>query len=1066
MSTRNLTALTVLVCLFISNARTMSVASSYSPDAVRLPGPLEGDRCAPTIDRPNLPGHSTVPRTGHNNFSNLDWSAGRISIPTSHMRIPFIANEGQEHKDVRFYAQTYWGTVFVTHTGHIVYSLPATSDVSEDRSVALGERLLGRKRQRVEGVMPATAVISYFVGDDPADWRTGITTYHRVDLGEVYEGIQLQLEAHGNNVEKIFIVEPGAQPTDIRMQVDGVEHLTINATGELEAHTRSGLATFTRPVAYQEDTRGVRNIEVAYQVHGNEYGFSVGDYDRQIPLIIDPLLASTFLGGSGHDGAARGASVALDADGNVYVVATTRSLDFPTTSGAYNEEHSGAGQADVCISKLDSNLTTLLASTFLGGSSDELADRYLHIAVSGDGDVCVAGRTESPDFPTTLGAFDTAYDGGGDVFVSRLSSDLSTLLASTLIGGPERDTAGSVAVDGTGNVYVAGYTRSPAFPTTPSAYQPTHHGNGPLEYGGDIYIAKFTSDLSTLSASTFLGGNSLEDHGLVAPVPDGRIYVAGSTVSADFPTTPGAFNTTPPGTTAIFVSLLSSDLSVLHASTFVDGNGIDVGAGMTLDDGGNIYVTGLTTSTDFPTTPGAYSETYTGIGGHPIGDDVYVIKLDGELTTVLAGTYLGGTGWEHGWRVAVDSVGSVYVAGITTSLDFPTGGGSFQSRFGGGAVFYDSTRGGDGYVARLTNDLSTLSASTYLGTGGGDYLSALAVNGEGEVYVGGGTDASSFPTTAGAFDESYNGGSTTPFGGDLFISKLDGLLSGDCNGNGIPDICDVDCLAADGECNVPGCGGSEDSDENGRPDECCPLSAPPEPDLLPTTGNPVNQKVRYLSFNAGDPGLTQAVRVTFKNLPPPYDTWNDVEMWVQEPATYCEHAGRTRPPCPAVQPTSEFTGATLDCDPWFGDFHSAGVIHVFHEGIVPGGTYWIEVVEAGCDYAEYPAGSFSTTLAMTQSAWGDVVRNCATYPCSPPDGSVGIPTDVTAVLDKFKNLGPPEFSPAVSKTRADLDWETPNQRVDISDVTCCLDAFRGVQYPPPAFEPPGPPPCSTALSGQ
>ena len=291
----------------------------------------------------------------------------------------------------------------------------------------------------------------------------------------------------------------------------------------------------------------------------------------------------------------------------------------------------------------------------------------------------------------------------------------------------------------------------------------------------------------------------------------------------------------------------------------------------------------------------------------------------------------------------------------------------------------------------------------------------------------------------------------------------------------------------------------------------CYPSSEADPELINVEGTEFeHQKMRYLSFHAGDPagtgvgGRSQAIRITFMNLPAPYDVWNDVQMWVQEPETFCQNAGVVNPPCPSSYPFDDWMGATLGCEPWFGDFYSmtrggrcaagtpnkgdnceedadcgrptpqagdcvqnAKALHVYHEGIIPGGVYWIEVTEAGCQQAGFPEGSFSPPLEMQQSIWGDLMGSCAPYPCTPPDGEVGIPTDVTATLDKFKNLEPPLWHrPAVTKVRADHDWCTPNRRIDISDVTFCLDAFRGVWYPPPAFTTPAPgcvtlptPPC-------
>ncbi|UCC31872.1 MAG: hypothetical protein JSU86_06260, partial [Phycisphaerales bacterium] len=278
--------------------------------------------------------------------------------------------------------------------------------------------------------------------------------------------------------------------------------------------------------------------------------------------------------------------------------------------------------------------------------------------------------------------------------------------------------------------------------------------------------------------------------------------------------------------------------------------------------------------------------------------------------------------------------------------------------------------------------------------------------------------------------------------------------------NGPAGTADTRDTRGNGELEI-GCGG------------CYPSSmAAPELLVIPPGVPFVNQKMRYLSFHAGDPsgtgvgGRSQAVRVTFMDLPAPYHVWNGVQMWVQEPERFCENSGVRTPPCPPTAPHDDWLGAKLDCDPWFGDFYSMTrdpsndryeAVHVYHEGIIPNGTYWIEVTEVGCQQAGFPEGSFSSPLDMEQSRWGDLCGSCAGYPCLPPDGSVDIVKDVTATLDKFKNVGPPFYNPAVVEVRADHDWCIANQRIDISDVTFCLDAFRPVpppwpwRYPPPAF---------------
>ena len=270
-------------------------------------------------------------------------------------------------------------------------------------------------------------------------------------------------------------------------------------------------------------------------------------------------------------------------------------------------------------------------------------------------------------------------------------------------------------------------------------------------------------------------------------------------------------------------------------------------------------------------------------------------------------------------------------------------------------------------------------------------------------------------------------------------------------------------------------------------------------------GNPISGKNRYISFTpseeAGEAGRRQAIRVKLENLAEPFAGFNGEVMWVGEPIAYCENAGKVQgtpqDPCPDAQPSNEFFGAELQCEPHFRDWHgvcscgwcrggfeegkacsddsecATSTIHVYHELIIPGSIYRIDVIDQRClDLGNEPSYS-DPDLEATTSIWGDVIRNCLTNPCGAPDGTVGIPTDVTAVLDKFKNLVPPSVPyVAITKARADLDVATPNRRVDISDVTCCLDAFRGVTYPPDPFyypspgELPEPPWCDGGASGR
>jgi len=332
-----------------------------------------------------------------------------------------------------------------------------------------------------------------------------------VNLGEVYKGIELSLKAYGDNVEKLFCVKPGASPEFIKVQLDGSKSLRVNQDGQLVAETELGPVKFTKPIAYQEIDGKRVAVAVEYCIQGSgiegtesrgageqggrnpTYCFTVASYDRTNDLIIDPLLTSTFLGGSDGEW---GNSLAIDQGGNVYVTGFEISGDFPTTAGAYDEL--GYGE-DAFISKFNSDLTSLLASTCLGGGQ---RDEGYSLAIGNSGDVYVTGYTWSPGFPVTTkpDAYDIEHNGDNDVFVSILSGDLTTLIASTFLGGTSADSGECLALDAYGGVWVTGYTQSIDFPTSSLAYKTVSNGYR------DVFVSHLENELRVLSASTYLGG--------------------------------------------------------------------------------------------------------------------------------------------------------------------------------------------------------------------------------------------------------------------------------------------------------------------------------------------------------------------------------------------------------------------------------------------------------------------------------------------------------------------------------------------------------------------------------
>jgi len=681
--------------------------------------------------------------------------------------LPFIANRGQVDSQVCFYVPAPDRTIFVTQSGDIVYALAGA------RTTILTETLAGTLRGRPRGRGRASMRVSDIRGRDASRWVRSLPTFGAVDLGEVLDGIRVELRSAPGTVEKIFVVHPGASPEDIRIRLSGATSLDASGSGELYVETENGRVTFTAPVAYQVFDEERRLVPVEYRVDGDGYRFQVGEYDRSTTLVIDPLLASTYLGTSEVDGVSQ-IPTAIDVDGNVYVAGRTQSNEFPVTPGVYDTTFNERA-SDLFVAKFDPDLATLLAATFLGGAGPEGAWPGSALTLDADGNVYVSAPTKSSDFPVTPTAYDTVYHGGQDLFVAKLTPDLTRLLACTLLGGSGDDQCPKLAVAPSGTVYLAGETRSPDFPHSRGAYDSTYAGGY-----SDAFVAAFDTDLTSLIGCTFMGGA-----GGYYEVPEGvrvdsqgNICIGGWTSSQSYPTTPGSYQ---PGfaygTYDAFVSRLSSDLTTLMSSTFLGGSSWDFIYGLTLDAEDDVYVSGHTASGDFPYSPAAYDTSYNGAGSAGVGDDAFVTKLEGDLSAVLASTYLGGEGWENGTEIALDGAGHVYVGGSTSSDPFPTTPGALDDTYHGSPNAY----AGDLFVSRFDVDLTTLSASTYLGGSEAENLGTMLLDAEGNVLLGAGSNSPDFPMVETGWDTSFNGGAVIQggriYGGDVVLAKLDPMLS-------------------------------------------------------------------------------------------------------------------------------------------------------------------------------------------------------------------------------------------------------------------------------------------------
>jgi hypothetical protein len=666
--------------------------------------------------------------------------------------LTFELNQGQTDDRVDFLARGPGYNIFLTAT-EAVFALPKASAKSGQRPVMRMQLIGSVADPAVQGVDALPGKINYFRGQDAASWQTKVPTYRRVKYSAVYPGVDLVYYGQSQQLEYDFIVAPGADPNTITLGFAGVELTTVDAQGDLVLKTAGGPLRFQKPIVYQLEGGRRHPIKGGY-VHRSphEIGFHVGAYDRTRPLIIDPVLSySTYLGGSGID---EGNGIAVDATGAVYVSGNTASTDFPTMNAAQPTPSEG-GFDDIFVAKLSPDGTALVYATYLGGSDhDVVAD----IAIDSTGAAYVSALTRSSDFPMVQ-AFQPAKKGGSDAVIAKLSADGSQLIYSTYLGGRNDEINADVAVDLAGAAYIAGTTESPDFPEV-NALQ--------SRPGGDVqnvFVAKLSPDGTALVYSTYLGGTGVDSAADIAVDSLGAAYVVGNTTSPDFPSvnplpvTGGGFDA--------FVAKLAPDGTRLIYSTHLGGSGGEEAFGMAIDGSGAAYVTGNTSSGDFPTMNALQPQL--------VDRDAFVVKIAPEGGAMIYGTFLGGHGWDRGYDVAVDTAGAAYVTGFTESADFPTMN-ALQPALGGPR---------DAFVSKLSPDGAALVYSTYLGGSADDGISneprpslsviassmAITVDRTGAAYVAGQTRSNDFPTVN-ALKPVFGGPGCAPGDSDAFVVKI------------------------------------------------------------------------------------------------------------------------------------------------------------------------------------------------------------------------------------------------------------------------------------------------------
>ncbi|MFN0150006.1 MAG: hypothetical protein ACKVU1_04730 [bacterium] len=673
----------------------------------------------------------------------------------------FIENRGQWDASVKFAMQGAGGAVWLARDAILVDRLatrapapplPRRGAGSLDAPDAASARERGVVlRVRFVGANPALLVAgegalstryNYFLGADPSRWQSNVRGYASVRYDNIYPGIDLVYRMSGDRLKYDVIVEPGADASLFALEYEGAEGVRVAADGTLRIDTAIGTFVEEAPRIYQESSAGRVEVAGEYRALGAaRAGYTVGAYDRRLPLVIDPSLSwSTFLGGSQAD---VGSAIALDANGKALVVGSTLSQEFPTTVGVYDRIFNG--NYDVFITKVSALGRMLAFSTFLGASKADFASAAV-LAV--DEKIVVTGATASESFPTTPGAIDRTYNGGAsDGFVAVLTSQGEALVYSTLLGGSSDDNVTGVTLAGLDNAVVAGWTGSPNFPATFGAFDTSHNG------GSDAFVSRLNAAGSAFVYSTFLGGADEDLANAVASSGQGAALVVGNTSSNGFPTSASAFDRTWNGALDGFAASFDIATGAFLSASYLGGATNDYANAVIADAQGNAIIAGETESEDFPTTAGAYARFFSGFS------DAFITKFSRTNDALLFSTYLGGRQLDGAFAVALDTQRRVVVAGYTASGDFPITEGYIGQTNNRGVT--------DAFVSQLSETASTLVYSTYLGGIQPDLVLALAVGEVERAHVTGYTASPNFPVTEMAFDSTYSGGSI-----DAFVTRL------------------------------------------------------------------------------------------------------------------------------------------------------------------------------------------------------------------------------------------------------------------------------------------------------
>ena len=676
----------------------------------------------------------------------------RLNFNIQAKSLSFVPNSGQIAAPVQFESHGTNEKYFFYPEG-ITIVLPTNNQSSSIVRLVFDN---ANTSLAIKGENPLLGGVNYFTGSDPSQWHTNLPTFSDIVYPSIYPNIDLRYESHQGFLKGTYILKPGANPEQIRWKYEGANDIRIEpATGNLlvslpqldDENAPFQMIEYV-PIAFQSINGRKISVEAHFDISTDDsIGFVVGNYNPNYPLLIDPTLGfSTYIGGSNFD---ESHDIAVDANGNVYITGSTSSTDFPTQN-AMNSQNEGV--KDVFVTKLNEK-GEILFSTYLGGDN---VDAGFGIAVDSSENIYVTGTagivTVGVNFPTTAEAYDQTDSAPVNAFVTKLSPDGSQMLYSTFIDGTNGPivTGEGIAVDSTGSAYIVGETRVTNFPTK-NAFQSTHGGGL-----NDAFIAKLNPNGNDLVYASFLGGDGQDTNFenraniRVAVDTDGSAYITSLTNSSNFPTTEDAFDRTRDGLTDGYIAKVNPSGNALIYATLLGGSGAyEAATDITVNNRGEAYVTGYTTSSDFPT-KNPFQANLSG------GGDIFITQLNETGGALVYATYLGGSVGDNGFGIRLDASENIYITGRTNSINFPLRNPT-QSEYGGS--------GGDAFVAMLNPSGSQLIYSTFLGGSGNEEGRSIAIDQDGNTYITGETRSTDLPLEN-PFQSQFGGSS------DVFVTKV------------------------------------------------------------------------------------------------------------------------------------------------------------------------------------------------------------------------------------------------------------------------------------------------------